>query len=59
MNFETIAGLEVHVELKTETKIMSPAPAHFGADPNMNIHVIDLAIRVFFRYLMNVLSNLE
>jgi aspartyl-tRNA(Asn)/glutamyl-tRNA(Gln) amidotransferase subunit B len=43
MNFETIAGLEVHVELKTETKIMSPAPAHFGADPNMNIHVIDLA----------------
>lgn len=43
MNFETIVGLEVHVELKTDTKIMSPAPAHFGADPNMNIHVTDLA----------------
>jgi len=43
MNFETIIGLEVHVELKTETKIMSPAPAHFGAEPNMNIHVTDLA----------------
>ncbi|BAQ08797.1 Asp-tRNA(Asn)/Glu-tRNA(Gln) amidotransferase subunit GatB [Sporosarcina sp. FSL W7-1349] len=43
MNFETIVGLEVHVELKTDTKIMSPAPAHFGAEPNMNIHVTDLA----------------
>lgn len=43
MNFETIVGLEVHVELKTDTKIMSPAPAHFGADPNRNIHVVDLA----------------
>ncbi|MFJ7936535.1 Asp-tRNA(Asn)/Glu-tRNA(Gln) amidotransferase subunit GatB [Sporosarcina sp. NPDC096371] len=42
-NFETIVGLEVHVELKTDTKIMSPAPAHFGAEPNMNIHVTDLA----------------
>ncbi|MBE1556023.1 Asp-tRNA(Asn)/Glu-tRNA(Gln) amidotransferase subunit GatB [Sporosarcina limicola] len=43
MNFETIVGLEVHVELKTDTKIMSPAHAHFGAEPNMNIHVTDLA----------------
>lgn len=43
MNFETIVGLEVHVELKTDTKIMSPAPAHFGAEPNVNIHVTDLA----------------
>ncbi|WP_342514370.1 Asp-tRNA(Asn)/Glu-tRNA(Gln) amidotransferase subunit GatB [Sporosarcina sp. FSL K6-1522] len=42
-NFETIVGLEVHVELKTDTKIMSPAPAHFGAEPNMNIHVTDIA----------------
>ena len=43
MNFETVVGLEVHVELKTNTKIMSPAHAHFGAEPNMNIHVYDLA----------------
>lgn len=43
MNFETIVGLEIHVELKTDTKIMSPAPAHFGAEPNKNIHVVDIA----------------
>ncbi|WP_433746876.1 Asp-tRNA(Asn)/Glu-tRNA(Gln) amidotransferase subunit GatB [Falsibacillus pallidus] len=42
MNFETIIGLEVHVELKTDSKIFSPAPAHFGAEPNTNTNVIDL-----------------
>ena len=41
MNFETIIGLEVHVELKTNSKIFSPAPAHFGAEPNSNTNVID------------------
>ncbi len=43
MNFETIVGLEIHVELKTDTKIFSPAPAAFGDDPNANIHITDLA----------------
>lgn len=41
MNFETVIGLEVHVELKTDSKIFSPAPAHFGAEPNSNTNVID------------------
>ncbi|EQC80619.1 Aspartyl-tRNA(Asn) amidotransferase subunit, Glutamyl-tRNA(Gln) amidotransferasesubunit B [Enterococcus sp. HSIEG1] len=41
MNFETVIGLEVHVELKTNSKIFSPAPAHFGAEPNSNTNVID------------------
>ncbi|MCR2823428.1 Asp-tRNA(Asn)/Glu-tRNA(Gln) amidotransferase subunit GatB [Lederbergia panacisoli] len=42
MNFETVIGLEVHVELKTESKVFSPAPNHFGAEPNHNTTVIDL-----------------
>ncbi|MGD6968222.1 Asp-tRNA(Asn)/Glu-tRNA(Gln) amidotransferase subunit GatB [Rossellomorea vietnamensis] len=42
MNFETIIGLEVHVELKTDSKMFSPAPNHFGAEPNTNTNVIDL-----------------
>ncbi|MBM7717006.1 Asp-tRNA(Asn)/Glu-tRNA(Gln) amidotransferase subunit GatB [Siminovitchia sp. FSL H7-0308] len=43
MNFETIIGLEVHVELKTDSKIFSPAPNHFGAEPNANTSIVDLA----------------
>ncbi|MGX7111282.1 Asp-tRNA(Asn)/Glu-tRNA(Gln) amidotransferase subunit GatB [Gemella cuniculi] len=42
MHFETVIGLEVHVELKTDSKIFSPSPAHFGAEPNTNVNVIDL-----------------
>ncbi|MCI2254999.1 Asp-tRNA(Asn)/Glu-tRNA(Gln) amidotransferase subunit GatB [Domibacillus sp. PGB-M46] len=42
MQFETVIGLEVHVELKTNSKIFSSAPAHFGAEPNTNTTVIDL-----------------
>ncbi|MCM3602813.1 Asp-tRNA(Asn)/Glu-tRNA(Gln) amidotransferase subunit GatB [Robertmurraya korlensis] len=42
MEFETVIGLEVHVELKTESKIFSASPNHFGAEPNTNTTVIDL-----------------
>jgi aspartyl-tRNA(Asn)/glutamyl-tRNA(Gln) amidotransferase subunit B len=42
MNFETIIGLEVHVELKTKSKIFSPSPNAFGAEPNENTNPIDL-----------------
>ncbi len=41
MNFETTIGLEVHVELKTNSKIFSPSPVAFGNQPNANTNVID------------------
>ena len=41
MNIETVIGLEVHVELNTNSKIFSPAPAHFGAGPNENTNIVD------------------
>lgn len=42
MNYETVIGLEVHVELKTKSKIFSPSPNQFGSEPNTNTSVIDL-----------------
>lgn len=35
--FETIIGLEVHVELKTNTKIFCGCSTNFGAPPNTNV----------------------
>lgn len=43
MNFQTTIGLEVHVELKTHSKIYSPTPVEFGDEPNANTNVIDWA----------------
>ncbi|WP_071458420.1 Asp-tRNA(Asn)/Glu-tRNA(Gln) amidotransferase subunit GatB [Bacillus massilinigeriensis] len=42
MKYETVIGLEVHVELKTDSKIFSASPNAFGAEPNSNTSVIDL-----------------
>ncbi|MFD1672961.1 Asp-tRNA(Asn)/Glu-tRNA(Gln) amidotransferase subunit GatB [Agrilactobacillus yilanensis] len=44
MNFETTIGLEVHVELKTKTKMFSPSPVEFGDEPNTNTNVIDFGM---------------
>ncbi|MEC2075045.1 Asp-tRNA(Asn)/Glu-tRNA(Gln) amidotransferase subunit GatB [Metabacillus fastidiosus] len=42
MKFETVIGLEVHVELKTNSKIFSSAPNQFGSAPNANTTVVEL-----------------
>ncbi len=36
-SFETVIGLEVHVQLNTESKIFCPCPTDFGSSPNTNI----------------------
>ncbi len=43
MNFETVIGLELHVELKTDSKMFSPSPSGFGDEPNANTNAIDWA----------------
>ncbi|MGI6249109.1 MAG: Asp-tRNA(Asn)/Glu-tRNA(Gln) amidotransferase subunit GatB [Acutalibacteraceae bacterium] len=35
-NYETVMGLEVHVELKTNTKIFCNCSTEFGVEPNVN-----------------------
>ena len=37
MNFETVIGLEVHAQLKTNSKIFCGCSTRFGAPPNSNI----------------------
>lgn len=61
MNFETVIGLEVHMELRSESKLFSTSPVAFGSTPNvntnekdwaypgalpvMNKHIVDLAMQ--------------
>ncbi|CAG0971781.1 Aspartyl/glutamyl-tRNA(Asn/Gln) amidotransferase subunit B [Burkholderiales bacterium] len=42
--FEVVIGLEVHVHLKTESKLFSPAPVRYGDPPNHDVHPICLAL---------------
>lgn len=44
MNFEAIIGLEIHVELKTKTKMFSRAAIDFNAAPNTLVTATDLAL---------------
>ena len=42
--WEMVIGLEVHTHLKTASKLFSPAPVLYGAEPNHAVHPIDLAL---------------
>ena len=43
MNFEVIVGLEIHVEMKTKSKMFSSAPVTFGKTPNTMVVPFDMA----------------
>ena len=36
-DYEVVIGIEVHIQLKTNTKIFCACPNHFGDEPNSNI----------------------
>ncbi len=44
MSWETVIGLEVHVQLATRSKIFSGASTAFGAEPNTQACAIDLGM---------------
>ena len=43
MKFETVIGLEIHVELNTKSKLFSNSIVSFGKIPNENTNIIDWA----------------
>lgn len=42
--YDPVMGLEVHVELGTETKMFSTSSAHFGDAPNSNVDPVSLGL---------------
>ena len=44
MQWETVIGLEVHVQLSTQSKIFSSSSTAFGADANTQADEVDLAL---------------
>ena len=44
MIWETVIGLETHVQLSTKTKLFSRASTAFGASPNTNVNLVDCGL---------------
>ncbi|MGQ5522607.1 Asp-tRNA(Asn)/Glu-tRNA(Gln) amidotransferase subunit GatB [Chitinimonas sp. PSY-7] len=44
MQWEVVIGLEVHTQLSTQSKIFSSASTAFGAEPNTQTAVVDIAL---------------
>ena len=44
MAWETVIGLETHVQLSTKTKLFSRASTVFGKSPNTNVNLIDCGL---------------
>ncbi|MED5410757.1 MAG: Asp-tRNA(Asn)/Glu-tRNA(Gln) amidotransferase subunit GatB [Pseudomonadota bacterium] len=44
MEWESVIGLEVHVSLSTKSKLFSGTASEFGAEPNTQANIFDLAL---------------
>ena len=44
MNWETVIGLEIHVQLSTNSKLFSGGSTGFGAEPNTHVDLIDMGL---------------
>ena len=43
-NWEVVIGLEIHAQLATKSKIFSGASTAYGAEPNTQTSVVDIAL---------------
>ena len=43
MNFEAVIGIEIHVEMKTKSKMFSSSPIAFGREANTLVRPVDIA----------------
>lgn len=43
-DYEVVIGLEVHTQMRTSSKLFSPAPVSWGEPPNHSVHPICLAL---------------
>ena len=44
MQWEVVIGLEIHTQLATQSKIFSGSATTFGAEPNTQASLVDLAL---------------
>ena len=44
MNWETVIGLEIHVQLSTKSKLFSGGSTEFGAESNTHVDLIDMGL---------------
>ena len=44
MKWETVIGLEAHVQLSTKTKLFSRASTTFGDEANTNVNLVDCGL---------------
>lgn len=44
MQYDVVIGLEIHVQLNTKSKLFSNSPTAFGATPNTQANLVDLAL---------------
>lgn len=58
MTWQPVIGLEVHVQLKTKSKIFSSSPIEFGAKPNSQANSVDLALPGTLPFLNNEVVRL-